>query len=239
MRKIILILAVLLPVLVRAQVKYIAVEAKYLAMINGSGDRALIADNLRNAEMVADSIIAKHLTDVYASQVLANLARSYYLTGDYHLAFLSVVRYLLFVPEGDMFYDQMTGLLDYVCARMGKNCPADLKNDILSRSTKFNTWEGKMNYLLQTAIALNDKHLKDWIFEKINLYQQTGRQPLSKDVLRWAYYVNIGISPVKASKLIVKYPSKDLPDVTDITTFSPKHRFCVRLHLLTHKKTNL
>ena len=197
MKKIIVFILLFISFGLKAQVNYIAVEAKYLSFINQQNNLDLIKDNLRNSEMVVDSIIFLHPSDKYAAEVLANLTYSYFLAKDYALTFVSGIRYFLFSNNSD--YEQMVKRI-MIDAGKHFHYSAVQVNSIIVEARSKGRENDKLIYLLQNAISLKTRKVSSFINHYIFAAEEHSLY-LPRWAYQYAYFINLGIGPKCAYKM--------------------------------------
>ncbi len=229
MKRVTVFLFLLISFSLKAQVNYIAVEAKYLSFINQQRNPDLIEDNLRNSEMVVDSIIFLHPSDKYSSAVLANLTYSYFLSKKYALAFVSGLRYFLFSNNSD--YEQM---VKRIMIDAGKHFHYnDVQvNSIIVEARSKGRLNDKLIYLLQNAINLKSKQVSPFINHYIFAMEEHSLY-LPRWAYQYAYFINLGICPRSAYKMTNFSDNQNLfrntSYVSDLNIWQKFKVFCHRL----------
>ncbi len=207
---------------------YISVEAKYLTFINNQHNPALIEDNLRNSEMVIDSIIFSHLDHPMAPAVLSNVTYSYFLTKHYKLALLSGLRYFLFSSKND--YDNLVKDVMVKSASHVKK-PLIEPQNLISQAKSLKNFDQKLTLLLKTAIELHDKSLVKLVTDYANNMEMR-RLNVPFWAKQWLYFVNLGFNPKKAYKFTdFSYNQK----FTNVNQFYSNLNTCQKLQVKLHK----
>ena len=231
MKKLVLFTALILPLILTAQTNYISVEAQYLRTINSQGNKDLIKDDLRNAELVTDSIIFKHLNDKAGDNVMANLAYSYFLVRNYPMGYIASVRYFLFYPNLEQ--KQMVLQIMYKCAQKSK-LNVD-PQQIISQINDLKTFNSKLQYLLRQAIDIDKRQVVPFVQNLVYQMQAHG-EPVPFWAEQWLFFVNLGFSPSKARKMTdfsqIKTPATYTNFIKNLSGFN---RFQVSLRMLCHK----
>ena len=211
--------------------KYITVEAKYLFFINSQQNIALINDNLRNSEMVVDSIIFLHPNHPMAAAVLAGITQSYYLTRNYELALISGLRYFLFSPGNE--YDYLVKDVMVKSASHIKKTVIEPLN-LISRAKSLKNFDKKLTFLLKTAIQLQDKSLVNIITDYVNNMEMR-KINVPFWTKQWLYFVNIGFNPKKAYKFTNFTENQKFTNINQFySNLNKWQKFQVKLHLICH-----
>ncbi len=145
------------------------VEIEYLKLLSVQNNSELIADNYRNAELVADSIIFAKSDNKQIAEFFLQLAKSYSLNKNYENQAFSILRQqFLFknknydLPAKDLFLD--------ACFKL--NIEKEYALNILELKNK-QTQDFNNNFLLfiEAAIKLNKKNLNKNILKYISFYK--------------------------------------------------------------------
>ncbi len=211
--------------------KYITVEAKYLTFINNQQNIALITDNLRNSELVVDSIIFLHQNHPQAAAVLAGVTHSYFLIHNYKLALISGLRYFLF--SNDSQYDNLVKDVMVKSAWHIKKPVLDPQN-LISNAKRLKNFDQKLTFLLKTAIQLQDKSLTNLVKDYANNMEMRNMN-IPFWTKQWLYFVNSGFSPKKAYKFTDFSKNQKFTNVNQFySNLNKWQKFQVKLHLICH-----
>ncbi len=184
-------------------------EYIYLTIVNRQQDKKLIKDNLRNAEIIADSLFfwtenPGIKNDSVASWFYKELAVSYYLSGDYPMALFSFLRQRFFYPNpklNQFVADYFTESAAFV--NIDKNMiDFQLEKSSPDKVLKLSSKEREYN-LLNNSVLLNLKALNPVIMHYTDLIKES-QSNVPEFVNRWAFLVNIGI-PQKLMKGYINY----------------------------------
>lgn len=156
----------------------IKVETAYLSSINKQNDKFLIKDNLRNAEIVADSLLLDSLISLEKADFFYQLAQSYYLVKDYYMSTYTVFRQMLLFPDPKV--DENSELL------LNKNLlsKSKLRKQYNSIEFEFNNelknYKQKLQFLMAIAFKLDNKNVNEQIWSLINVFNtfDFGEKPL-------------------------------------------------------------
>ena len=176
------------------------VETEYLKLILVQKNSELAADNYRNAELVADSVIYKQSKNKnQVSNFFIELAKSYNLNNDYNMVALSILRQqFLFANKNqdilakDLFFD--------ACYKL--NIKKEKIQEIYNLKEKINSdFKNNMLLFLQASIMLNKKELN-----KINLRYSNFYKTLTTQypywLHQWEFFTKIRVKNKKIISLI-------------------------------------
>jgi hypothetical protein len=127
---------------------------------------------------VADSIIFRHLDDKAAAQVLSALTKSYYLSGDYAMTYVSSIRFLAFYSDSKQA-GMVHNFLNLSYNKL-KNAPFS-PQQILNELKKLREFSQKLDFIIKAAILTNSKSTHNYALRQIYLLRQYGY-----DVPFWA-----------------------------------------------------
>lgn len=128
-------------------------ELEYLKIIHKQGVVDLIDGNLRNAELVADSLIIKGINTETNAFFMKELALSYFLTKEYELALFTILEQRTIFPNSKVEHQSKTLFMETV-----------FRNN-LSDSTAQSLWE----------LSLYRKNKKDINLNIINCLKLTSQ----------------------------------------------------------------
>jgi len=198
MKRSVFFLLLVLSMSLNAQNNYIAVEALYLKNVNTQGNVLLIRDNLRNAEMVVDSIVFRGKTGEYSAQVLANLAYSYFLVHDYGLAYLTGLRYFLFCNTQDK---RLNDFVKDIMQRSGQKIKIyNIENDI-SQALSKQDQDQKLEFLLRKGVE-NYRYFDGHVIMRILSIAGRNGYKIPAWAKQLQFYTGLGFSFRKAVRMI-------------------------------------
>lgn len=160
---------ILTPFFLYSQNNSLNVEIEYLKLINSQQNFEIIADNYRNAELIADSIIYKKSKSENASEFFVLLAQSYSLNNDYKNQAISILRQQLLFPNKK--YDIISKDILYdACYKM--NIAKENIDEVYYLNKKITeSFENNFLIFLKAAIKLNEKELNQELIKYINFYK--------------------------------------------------------------------
>ena len=186
----------------------ISTELTYLTIVNRQ-EKKLIQNNLRNAEIVADSLLLhpkvsnriyfpdgssrqkKH--DSIGAFFFKELGMSYYITGNYPMALFSFMRQRILYPN-----DTLQAIVHYYFTNAAAfaNVKKGIANYLLEKSSPATmhkkSFSEKKIVLLEKAIFLNSKALNSILLQYVDAIRESeGSVP--QFINRWAFLVTIGI----------------------------------------------
>ncbi len=176
------------------------VETEYLKLIFIQQNKYLAADNYRNAELIADSIIYNNkINKTRASEFFIELAKSYNLNNDYGNSAISILRQQFLFA--DKTYDLLAKQMFFdACYKLNikKNKIIEIYN---LRKKTTNNFSNNMLVFLQATIKLNQKKLNKKIIKYSNFYKT-----ISNDypfwLHQWEFFNTIKIKNKKILPLI-------------------------------------
>ncbi len=198
----------LLSVVISAQ--SVNTELVYITLINGQQNKMLIKDNLRNAEMVADTlffipgiksnkvterekIALQRKYDSTASFFLKELGMSYFLTGDYPMAMFTFLRQRYFYPNNTL--NDIVGSY-FVDAAAFANVKKDIADFLLRKSDpralKNIPLEERREMFLEKVIFLNEKELNNPVSKYVDFTRESNNK-LPEFIEKWAFLTKIDI----------------------------------------------
>ncbi len=214
----ILLLFLLLSLPLFSQIDYKA-ELAYLETVNSQNDKFLIKDNLRNAEIVADSLIWGNDSGIDEHEFFALLSRSYFIIGDYTMAIISALRaQLLFPAKDERLYDMVL----YSLKKTDLSDPdVEVITAVVKSGEKMKEDKAKLE-LLKYMILLENKSVTKFIENySYNLRNTTLGLPLW--VYQWDAMTLSGIK-ISRKKQALDFSSDVVlqPDISDIISGLPE-----------------
>jgi len=164
-------------------------ELQYLQLINKQGDKRLIADNLRNAELAADSIITQHSNNLLNAYFFAELGKSYFLVKQYDKALLSFFRQHYLFPNDSA--DRETKNLFFETAFHCHFTDNEISQfwDVSKMNVSFNK---RLIIFLEQAPQIHSRHLRPYILKIGNFLKSTG-EPVPIFYHQWESLVTVNM----------------------------------------------
>ncbi len=184
-------------------------EYIYLTLVNRQQNIKLIENNLRNAEIIADSLFFRTENGVKENDSLASLffkelAVSYYISGNYPMAMFTFLRQRYLYPDPKM--DKLA-VYYFGQAAAFKNISKEMVTFQLEKSNPETietvSVKEREYALLNNSILLNQKELNQVILHYADMVKET-RYEVPEFVNQWAFLVTIGI-PQKLMRGYVNY----------------------------------
>ncbi len=182
---------------IRAQ--SVKTEYIYLSLINRQQNKQLIKDNLRNAEIIADSLFRKlNLTgkrndDSLAVLFFKELAVSYYLSEKYPEAMFTFLRQRFLYPDAKqdrfaVYYFTQAAAFENISKGMTN---FQIKQSAPEKVSSLPLKEREYT-LLNNAILLNVKEINPLLLHYADMIKEL-QNDIPEFVDRWTFLVHIGV----------------------------------------------
>ncbi|MBN2662226.1 MAG: hypothetical protein JXR68_01140 [Bacteroidales bacterium] len=179
-------------------------EIKYLQIINNQNNKFIINDNIRNAEICADSLFYR--IDTYNNDVSSFfllLSESYYLLKKYDLALFTLLQQrILFYSDSINIYSKK--LLNQCLNKTNKKLPASFS--ILEKSLDtilFVNSAQKVDFLFSITFFINSKNTKHKLLNLITFYEKYFNQNVSFGMAKWKLLNTAGINLKTQTKYLL------------------------------------
>ncbi len=175
------------------------IEWKYLELTNTQNDAYLSADNYRNAELVADSIIFNQDESYPNDHFFIELSRSYAINKEHALQAFSILRQQCLFPNDSL---NNIAVNDFIDACLKINIEKDRAVKIFKNTNKadnFKSFSDKLNLLIESSIQLYNKQTDIIILRYLEYYKSLNRNP-SFVISQWAFLSKIKLGEKKKNK---------------------------------------
>lgn len=181
-------------------------ENKYLQIINNQ-EIDLIADNIRNAEFIADSYVFSDKNLVQDGDLFfLNFAKSYHILRQNEYAVFSIIRQRVFFPNDtlnnfceDVFYDAIKIIDDL---KLAEEVYLNTEAEKIPKSKP-----AKIEYLLKQMFLLNIAELDKALFKYSEALKPITKKPLPIFIKQWRFYTMIKLDP-ETKKRAVDFSGK-------------------------------
>ncbi len=183
-------------------------ELKYLQIVNNQENKDLIADNLPNAEFLADSLILLKDNSFLKSQFFIELSKSYYLLKKYDLSLFSLLRQRCLFPN-KIIQKQSENL--FTEAIYSNNLSDSLTKIILTRTSFQNIpqdFKQQFNLLLEISTIINTKEISYPIY-KIGLVYRGFESNIPLWYQHWEYLTIIKLKPKNIKQVMLYAKTKE------------------------------
>ncbi len=212
----IIFLLLLISVSAFSQIFNTGAEARYLQIVNAQNRKDLIKDNIRNAELIADSLFFYTTAPgKFDADFLAMLAQSYFLLKDYQGTFFTILRQRTLFPSS-----KYENFLYTLFLTSSKHLKIDKKTadkiwleTSKEKISKLGDKERKI-LLLKLALTSPDRKLFGKAFHYLTLFEfQPAENQLPFWIAQWKLLYSLKFSPRKTLQLI------DFQNTTDNYNF--------------------
>ncbi len=149
----------------------ITIENKYLELINRQNDKFIISDNIRNAELCADSLLHMKKNDTINSIFLSNLAESYYLIKKYDFSIFTILRQKCLFPNKNL-ENNINSLLIANASKLRQSIDIQtIINTTSPEKIQKLTYEQRLILLFQLSAKIYSKKLNHHLLNITNIYQ--------------------------------------------------------------------
>jgi len=203
------------------------IEWKYLELTNLQNDASLSADNYRNAELVADSLVFNQNESYPNSHFFIELSRSYAINNESGLQAFSLLRQHCLYPN-DSLNVLAINLFVEACLKMqiDKEKAIKIYKDA-NIANNFKSYSDKLNLLIESAIQLYDTKTDAIVMRYLEYYQSLGRKP-SFQTLQWAFLTKIKLGDNKKAKSLALNKGITQPNIWQIDNSKLQKRIVMR-----------
>ncbi len=217
---------ILLPSVAKSQSRAF-IEWKYLELTNIQNDATLSADNYRNAELVADSLIFNQDENYPNAHFFLELARAYRINNENGLQAFSLLRQHCLYPNDSL---NKIAINDFVESCLRMMIPKEKAIYIYKNANKagnFKSFSDKLNLLINSSILLYDKKTDAFLIRYIDYYKSLNRMP-SSQVLQWLFLTNIKLSENKKAEVLRLNKDKKLLNKWQVDNLKLQKRILMR-----------
>jgi len=178
------------------------VEYQYLQIIN-SQEIDLIADNIDNAESVADRIVYNNVSnEKYSGLFFIQLSRSYYRLALYEKAFFSLLRQRILFPEDSL--EDVGSSLFFESASMSGVSFEEVKS--IREKTAFDKvpdkFEDKLLLLIEVMVKAKIKNEDSNILKYTDAFAHFSKKEIPCWLIQWKFYTIIEINITERLRLV-------------------------------------
>lgn len=212
------------------------IEWKYLQLTNVQNDAPLAADNYRNAELIADSLVFNQDENYPNAHFFVELSKSYAINNENGLQAFSILRQHCLYPN-DSLKSLSINIFVEACLRMqiDKDKAVKIFKDA-NKASNYKSFSDKLNLLIESSIQLYDKNTDAILLRYLDYYQSIGRKP-SYQVSQWAFLTKIKLGESKKSRVMDINKDKQYSNIWKVENPKLQKRIIMRAeHYYTKEK---
>jgi hypothetical protein len=202
-------------------------EWKYLELTNVQNDANLAADNYRNSELIADSLIFNQDENYPNCHFFIELSRSYAINNENGLQAFSLLRQHCLYPNDSLAAIAIDNFVE-ACLKMQieKEKAVKIFKDA-NRASNYKSFSDKLNLLIESSIQLYDEQTEAILLRYLDFYQSLGRKP-SFAVSQWAFLSKIKLGENKKQLAIEANKDKQFSNIWQVEDLKLQKRVIMR-----------